>query len=99
MRNNQTPTTHGEGGTSKIKSELREMDRDMLLEARFYGLTFLMALFIGRRNENVGPGSNALPVCGRHGGTGQLRARRTMSRTSRSDTDWPLRSHHFSSQR
>ena len=28
MRNNQTPTTHGEGGTSKIKSELREMDRD-----------------------------------------------------------------------
>jgi hypothetical protein len=28
MRNNQTPTTHGEGGTSEIKSELREMNRD-----------------------------------------------------------------------
>jgi len=28
MRDNQTPTTHGEGGTSKLKAELREMDRD-----------------------------------------------------------------------
>jgi len=28
MRENQSPTTHGESGTSKLKSELREMDRD-----------------------------------------------------------------------
>jgi hypothetical protein len=28
MRNNQNPTTLGEGGTSKDKADLREMDRD-----------------------------------------------------------------------
>ena len=28
MRTNQTPTTHGESGTSKDKADLREMDRD-----------------------------------------------------------------------
>ncbi len=28
MRDNQTPATHGEGGTSKDKADLREMDRD-----------------------------------------------------------------------
>lgn len=28
MRDNQSPTTHGNSGTSKLKSELREMDDD-----------------------------------------------------------------------
>lgn len=28
MRNNQNPTTLGDGGTSKLKAELREMDND-----------------------------------------------------------------------
>ena len=28
MRDNQSPTTHGDSGTSQLKKELREMDRD-----------------------------------------------------------------------
>lgn len=28
MRDNQSPTTHGNSGTSKLKAELREMDND-----------------------------------------------------------------------
>ena len=28
MRNNQNPTTTGESGTSRMKADLREMDRD-----------------------------------------------------------------------
>ena len=28
MRDNKAPETHGESGTSKLKKELREMDKD-----------------------------------------------------------------------